>query len=65
MSCEETKQSLSAYVDDCLTLPVRAAVDEHIDRCPVCRAELAKLKTLTRSLRNLTPPIVPSDLVSS
>jgi hypothetical protein len=65
MSCEETKQSLSAYVDDCLTLPVRAAIDEHIDRCPVCRAELVKLRTLTRSLRNLTPPLVPSDLVSS
>ena len=65
MLCEETKQSLSAYVDDCLTLPVRVAVDEHLDHCPVCRAELTKLRTLTRSLRSLAPPVVPADLALS
>lgn len=62
MSCEETRQALSLYVDDCVTLPARAAIDEHLDRCPVCRAELADLRALTRSLSLMTRPKPPADL---
>ena len=51
MTCEETRQSLSLYVDDCVSLPARVAIDEHLDRCPVCRAEVAELRSLTRSLK--------------
>lgn len=65
MLCEETKQSLSAYVDDCLSEPHRLAVDEHLDRCPVCRAEVADLRNLARSLAGLSRPIVPADLAST
>ncbi len=65
MLCEETKQSFSAYVDDCLSEPTRLAVDEHLDRCPVCRAEVAELRTLSRSLANLARPVVPLDLAST
>ena len=65
MLCEESKQSLSAYIDDCLSLPVRAAVDQHLDRCPVCRAEVAELRALARSLSSLGSPAVPPDLASS
>lgn len=64
MGCEETKNLLSQYVDDVLSLPARAAVDVHLDRCPVCRAEVAEFRSLSRSLSNLTRPPVPSDLVS-
>jgi anti-sigma factor RsiW len=62
MLCDETKPSLSAYLDDCLSQPVRLAVEEHLDRCPVCRAELAQLRSLTRSLSNLDRPVPPADL---
>jgi hypothetical protein len=65
MLCEETKQSLSLYIDDCVSLPTRMAIDEHLDRCPVCRAEVAQLKSLTRQLSNLFRPIPPADLGSS
>jgi hypothetical protein len=65
MFCKETKQSLSAYLDDCLSLPTRAEVDHHLDSCPVCRDELAELRSLSRSLRRLPPPTVPADLVTS
>ena len=62
MTCEETRQALSSYVDDCLSLPARVAVDEHLDRCPVCRAEVAELRALTRSLSSMTRPVAPRDL---
>src|SRR5262245_47349119 len=59
MSCEETRQSLSLYVDDCVSLPTRVAIDEQLDRCPVCRAEVAGLRSLTRSLSLMTRPKPP------
>ena len=65
MSCEETRHSLSSYVDDCVSLSVRVAIDEHLDRCPVCRAEVAELRALTRSLSLMTQPVAPADLAVS
>lgn len=65
MLCEETRQSLSLYVDDCVSLPARVAIDEHLDRCPVCRAEIAELRSLTRGLGLLSRPTPPADLAVS
>lgn len=62
MTCEQTRQALSSYVDDCLSLPTRVAIDEHLDRCPVCRAEVAELRSLTRSLSSMSKPAAPRDL---
>ena len=65
MTCEETRHSLSLYVDDCVSLPARVAIDEHLDRCPVCRAEVAELRSLTRSLRSMTRPTPPPYLAET
>jgi hypothetical protein len=65
MLCEETKESLSLYVDDALALPARVAVDHHLDKCPVCRYEIAELRELKRGLSMLSYPQPPADLVSS
>jgi anti-sigma factor RsiW len=65
MLCEETSQSLSSYIDDVLTLPTRVAIDEHLDRCPVCRAELVELRSLTRGLGLLSRPLAPSELATT
>lgn len=65
MLCEEIKQSLSPYIDDALTLPARVAIDEHLDRCPVCRDEVVALRALTRGLSSLAHAAPPADLVSS
>ena len=65
MTCEETRQTLSLYVDDCVSLPARVAIDEHLDRCPVCRAEIAELRALTRRLNLMTRPAPPEDLVGT
>jgi len=65
MSCEEIQQTLSSYIDDVLSLPARVAADEHLKRCPVCRAHLNGLRSLTRSLSRLPHPDPPGDLHSS
>lgn len=65
MTCEETRQTLSLYVDDCVSLPARVAIDEHLDRCPVCRAEVAELRSLTRSLRMMARPAAPLELAAT
>jgi hypothetical protein len=65
MSCEETQQALSLYVDDELALPARAAVDEHLHRCPVCRAQLAETRSIARGLAQLARPLPPVELASS
>src|ERR1051325_431040 len=65
MTCEETRQSLSLYVDDCVSLPARVAIDEHLDHCPVCRAEAAELRSLTRSLKSMARPTPPPYLAET
>src|SRR6185369_7254900 len=65
MLCEETRQTLSLYVDDGVSLPARVAIDEHLDRCPVCRGELAELRSLTRSFSLMARPIPPVGLADS
>ena len=65
MLCEETRQSLSSYLDDGLSLPTRVVVDQHLDRCPVCRAELSELRSVTRSLGLLARPLPPPNLAAT
>lgn len=65
MNCEETTQLLSQFIDDVLSPPVRASVDDHLDRCLVCRAHAAELRSISRSLRQLTRPVAPAELASS
>jgi putative zinc finger protein len=65
MTCEETEQSLSLYIDDFLSLPARAAVDEHLNECPVCRACLANFRAIRRALNLLPRAVPPADLASS
>jgi hypothetical protein len=65
MTCEETRQAFSLYVDDQLALPARAGCDEHLRRCPVCRAQLAEMRSIIRGLGALASPAPPLDLASS
>ena len=65
MTCEETSRLISQYIDDAVSLPVRVEMEEHLDRCPVCRSEVADLRGLSRSLRQISRPAVPVDLAAS
>ncbi|MCA1557857.1 MAG: zf-HC2 domain-containing protein [Acidobacteria bacterium] len=65
MNCVATKETLSSYLDDELSLPARAACDEHLRHCPVCREELAAARSLVRGLSSLPRPVPPPDLIAS
>jgi hypothetical protein len=65
MSCDETRQSLSSYLDDRLTVSAREGCDEHLRQCPVCRAQLADLRSLARNLNRLERPVPPPDLATA
>lgn len=65
MSCEETRPALSSYLDDRVSLPARVAIDEHLDRCPVCRDEMIELRALTRRLNLMARPKPPGDLADT
>ena len=62
MLCEDAKRSLSSYIDDAVTLPARVAIDEHLNVCPVCRAEVSGLRALSRELGMMARPVPPADL---
>lgn len=65
MNCEETSELLSQYIDDEISLPVRVAVDMHLDKCPGCRAHAAELRAISRGLWQLARPVQPTDLTAS
>ncbi|HEY0545955.1 MAG TPA: zf-HC2 domain-containing protein [Pyrinomonadaceae bacterium] len=65
MTCEETQQAFSLYVDDRLALPARAAFDQHLQQCPLCRARLAETQSLVRDLGAIARPALPRELESS
>lgn len=63
MSCDEIQESLSLYCDDGLAEDERACCDRHLEVCPVCRAEVAKLRSLRLRLATMQRPAVPNKLV--
>ncbi len=65
MKCENTQLNLPVYLDDILTGEERAAVDEHLARCPLCRQKLEDFQTLRRDLRVLPRPEISDDLMMS
>lgn len=65
MSCDQIQKSLALYFDDGLTAEARATCDQHLDVCPVCRARLSEMRSITRSLGMLSAPAVPLNLVAS
>ncbi len=65
MKCENLQLNISVYFDDILTDGERAAVDEHLVRCPLCRQKLADFQMLRRDLRVLARPEVSNDLMMS
>ena len=65
MICEETEKSFSSYLDGQLARPARAAVDTHLEVCPVCRRQLERTRLLTRALARLEQPLPPANLATS
>jgi anti-sigma factor RsiW len=57
-----TQADINDYVDGSLSLSDRAAVAEHLDQCPTCRALAEDLRELRRAARELAPIEPPARL---
>src|SRR5512138_80525 len=61
MTCEHSMRAeLSGYADNELPASDREWWQEHLERCPSCRAELARIQSLRTTLRAHLPPREPS-----
>ena len=59
MSCHEMQDLLSEYVDGDLESSQRIGVEEHLECCAPCRAEVAALRELVDSARALRRDVQP------
>ncbi|MBI2093105.1 MAG: zf-HC2 domain-containing protein [Candidatus Omnitrophica bacterium] len=55
MTCEGFRRWLSPYVDEKLAAGECAQLEDHLNGCAGCRAELASLKEMLRFLRSMEP----------
>lgn len=65
MTCQEAQRDFSSYIDDALSPAARRACDAHLDRCPVCHAQIAEMRAIVRGLAVLPRPVALPDLTSS
>ena len=65
MTCEETRKAFSPFLDGALSQDARAALDSHLDVCPVCRHHLEEVRHIVRGLSLVRSPAPPAQLSSS
>jgi hypothetical protein len=65
MKCENLQFNLSLYIDNILTDEEREITDKHLAQCPLCRQKLDDFSALRQSLRRVSQPVMPKDLLSS
>jgi hypothetical protein len=63
MTCHESREQLSALMDDALAVHERAALDAHLATCADCRGELEQLRATTALLRRLPVVRAPAGFV--
>lgn len=65
MTCEETRRNFSPHLDGEMAREEAAALEAHLDLCPVCRLQLDQARSLLRSLSMVERPVPPADLTAS
>ncbi len=65
MNCENLQSDLPLYIDDVLPEGERVLIEKHLPTCPLCRQKLSEYKEIKNSLRVISRPIIPSDLLNS
>lgn len=63
MSCDETRDTLSAYLDEALAPDERSLVDAHLLGCAECRRELEALRGTVALLQRVEPARAPVGFV--
>lgn len=57
LSCNEVKDLLSAYYDGELGVAASKQIEEHINECEECRAELEQLRRISAEMKSLEFPL--------
>ena len=65
MNCSELKFELSPYLDGLSGADESAAVESHLEHCPLCRQTVDDLRLLRTGLRGLEHPAIPEHVVGS
>ena len=65
MSCLETRELLSAWLDEALDVRERAAVDAHLAACADCRREVEGLRSTLTLLSRVEPARAPVGFVDT
>jgi hypothetical protein len=63
MTCHDARESLSAYLDEALAPDERRQVAAHLEGCPDCRRELARLEQTVALLHRVEPARAPVGFV--
>ena len=63
MNYHETRDWLSPYVDEALSVDERARIDAHLQDCSECRGELDRFRQTLTLLHRLDPPRAPVGFV--
>ena len=63
MTCHDAHESLSAFLDEALAPDERRRVAAHLEGCPDCRRELARLEQTVALLRRVEPTRAPVGFV--
>jgi hypothetical protein len=63
MTCHETREHLSAWLDEALDTSERAQVDAHLAGCADCRRELEALRSTISLLARVGPARAPAGFV--
>jgi len=68
MNCKKIKNLLQLYIDDALAFGEKQLVEEHLEECYACRAELKSLSAMVRLVKSLpevsTPPTFTENLMA-
>jgi hypothetical protein len=65
MTCHDARESLSAFLDEALAPDERRQVAAHLEGCPDCRRELARLEQTVALLRRVEPARAPVGFVDA
>jgi hypothetical protein len=63
MTCDDARESLSAYLDEALASDERSLVDAHLEGCAACRHELVALRGTVALLQRVQPARAPVGFV--
>ena len=65
MTCKETQDMISAYLDRQLTPADLSEVRLHLGTCAACRTEEQSVLQLKETLRTVKMPSIPADLIAA